>query len=219
MKILLIEDNQNIIKGLKYTFEERNDTFVALSTKDEATTYLKTNQDIDIILLDVTLPDGDGFTLFEDIINKTDIPTLFLTAADEEDSIVKGLNMGAEDYITKPFSTKELLARIEKIIRRQEKNSIITIRGISLDIDKMEVTKQGKVLDFTPLEMKILLLLFLNRNKVVRRDTLLDTIWEMTGNDVDNHTITVYLKRIREKLGIDLITTVKGIGYRIDDGK
>ncbi len=219
MKILLIEDNQNIIKGLKYTFEERNDTFVALSTKDEATTYLKTNQDIDIILLDVTLPDGDGFTLFEDIINKTNIPTLFLTAADEEDSVVKGLNMGAEDYITKPFSTKELLARIEKIIRRQKKNSIIAIRGISLDIDKMEVTKQGNTLDFTPLEMKILLLLFLNRNKVVRRDTLLDTIWEMTGNDVDNHTITVYLKRIREKLGIDLITTVKGIGYRIDDGK
>ena len=219
MKILLIEDNQNIIKGLKYTFEEQNDTFIALSTKEETTTYLATNQNIDIILLDVTLPDGDGFTLFEDVINKTDIPTLFLTAADEEDNIVKGLNMGAEDYITKPFSTKELLARIEKIIRRQKKNSVITIRGISLDIDKMEVTKQGKILDFTPLEMKILLLLFLNRNKVVRRDTLLDTIWEMTGNDVDNHTITVYLKRIREKLGIDLITTVKGIGYRIDDGK
>ncbi len=219
MKILLIEDNKNISKGLQYTFEERKDTFLVASTKQEAIAYLKTNSDIDLILLDITLPDGNGFTLFEEEIKKTAIPTLFLTANDEEDAVVKGLNMGAEDYITKPFSTKELIARIEKIIRREKKNSVITIQKIALDIDKMEVTKEGKKLDFTPIEMKILLLLFLNRNKTVRRDTLLDAIWEMTGNDVDNHTITVYLKRIREKLGIDLITTVKGIGYRIDDGK
>ena len=147
------------------------------------------------------------------------IPTIFLTAKDEEDDIVMGLNMGAEDYITKPFSTKELLARVNKVLLRSKKQSVIKVKDIKFDMDKMVVYKNDEELVVTSLELKLLNLLFLNMNKVVNRNTILDKIWEWTGNDVDDHTVTVYFKRIREKLGTDIITTIKGIGYRIDDGK
>ena len=169
------------------------------------------------IILDITLPDGNGFDLFEKNIKDTNIPTIFLTAIDSEDDIVKGLNIGAEDYITKPFSTKELLARINKIMLRSKKQSIITKKDIKFDMDKMIVFKDEKQIELTSLELKLLNLLFININKVVNRATILDKIWEWTGNDVDDHTVTVYFKRIREKLGTDIISTVKGIGYRIDE--
>ena len=181
--------------------------------------YLKTSPQINLIILDITLPDGDGFELYRDVIKQLNIPTIFLTAKDEEDDIVKGLNIGAEDYITKPFSTKELLARVNKIILRSRKNSVIQVKDISFDMDKMLVKKNQNIIELTSLELKLLNLLFLNINKVVTRNTILDKIWEWTGNDVDDHTITVYFKRIREKLGTDIIVTIKGMGYRIDDGK
>ena len=152
-------------------------------------------------------------------IKKLEIPTIFLTAKDDEETVVKGLTIGAEDYITKPFSTKELLARINKILIRFKKQSIISIKNIRFDMDKMVVYKDGKKVNLTSLELKLLNLLFMNLNKVVSRNTIFDTIWEATGNDVDDHTITVYFKRIREKLGTDIIITVKGIGYRIDNEK
>ena len=180
-------------------------------------TSLKNHNNIDFIILDITLPDGNGFDLFENYIRDTNIPTIFLTAKDNEDDIVKGLNIGAEDYITKPFSTKELLARINKAILRSKKQSIITKKDIKFDMDKMVVFKDEKPVELTSLEIKLLNLLFLNINKVVSRATILDKIWEWTGNDVDDHTVTVYFKRIREKLGTDIISTVKGIGYRIDE--
>lgn len=179
--------------------------------------YLLSNPKIDLIILDITLPDGNGFNLFENEIKKLNIPTIFLTAKDDEDDIVKGLNIGAEDYITKPFSTKELLARINKILLRSKKQSIITIKDIKFDADKMLVYKNDNVVELTSLEIKLLSLLFLDIGKVVKRSVILDTIWDSTGNDVDDHTITVYFKRIREKLGTDIITTVKGLGYRIDE--
>ena len=177
------------------------------------------NLKLDLIILDITLPDGNGFELFENNIKKLNIPTIFLTAKDDEDDIVKGLNIGAEDYITKPFSTKELLARINKILLRTKKQSIIIVKDIKFDTDKMIVYKNDKILEFTSLEIKLLSLLFINIGKVVNRNTILDTIWDNTGNDVDDHTVTVYFKRIREKLGTNIITTVKGVGYRIDDEK
>lgn len=219
MNILLVEDNITIIKGLKYAFEKNNYNLAYTTTIFDANNYLKNNSNIDLIILDITLPDGNGIQLFEEKIKKLEIPTIFLTAKDDEETVVKGLTIGAEDYITKPFSTKELLARINKILLRFKKQSIISIKNIRFDMDKMIVYKDGKKVNLTSLELKLLNLLFMNLNKVVSRNTIFDTIWEATGNDVDDHTITVYFKRIREKLETDIIITVKGIGYRIDNEK
>ena len=219
MNILLVEDNITIVKGLKYAFEKNNYNLAYTTTIFDANNYLKNNSNIDLIILDITLPDGNGIQLFEEKIKKLESPTIFLTAKDDEETVVKGLTIGAEDYITKPFSTKELLARINKILIRFKKQSIISIKNIRFDMDKMVVYKDGKKVNLTSLELKLLNLLFMNLNKVVSRNTIFDTIWEATGNDVDDHTITVYFKRIREKLGTDIIITVKGIGYRIDNEK
>ena len=217
MNILLVEDTESIIKGLKYSFEKNNYNFVFKSTVKDAKDYLLNNSDIDLIILDITLPDGNGFDLFKDTIKELNIPTIFLTAKDEEDDIVKGLDIGAEDYITKPFSTKELLARVNRILLRSKKKSIIKIKDISFDMDKLILTKNGELVDLTALELKLVNLLFTNLNKAVNRNLILDKIWEWTGNYVDDHTVTVYFKRIREKIGTDIIITIKGMGYRIDE--
>ena len=218
MHILLIEDNDTIIKGLTYSLEKNNYELIVKKNVKSAKEYLlNKDEDIALIILDITLPDGDGFSLFTSVIKSERIPTIFLTAKDSEEDIVKGLTLGAEDYLTKPFSSKELLVRMEKILSRYNKNNTITVKDITFDFAKMEVFKNNKLIDLTSLELKILHLLFLNINKVVTRSTILDKIWEWTGNDVDDHTITVYLKRIREKLKTDVIITIKGIGYRIDE--
>ena len=217
MNILLIEDNLNIIKGLKYTLEKNNYQLNFLTTIKEATDFLKVKPHIDLIILDVTLPDGNGFDFYEFQLKNLAIPTLFLTAKDEEDDIVKGLNLGAEDYIIKPFSTKELLARIKRILLRYKKQGLITVKDITFDLNKMVVFKNQQIIDLTSLELKLLHLLFINLNRVVSRSTILSYIWDWTGNDVDDHTVTVYFQRIRNKLQTDIITTVKGIGYRIDE--
>lgn len=217
MNILLIEDNLDIVNGLKYSIEKNNNILVFKTTIKDSIHYINTNKNIDIIILDITLPDGNGFELFEKHIKNKNIPTIFLTAKDNEDDIVKGLNIGAEDYITKPFSTKELLARINKIFLRSKKQSVIEIKDIKFDMDKMIIYKDEKKIELTSLELKLFNLLILNINKVVSRAVILDKIWEWTGNDVDDHTVTVYFKRLRAKLGTDIISTVKGIGYRIDE--
>ena len=217
MNILLIEDNLDIVNGLKYSIEKNNNILVFKTTIKDSIHYINTNKNIDIIILDITLPDGNGFELFEKHIKNKNIPTIFLTAKDNEDDIVKGLNIGAEDYITKPFSTKELLARINKIFLRPKKQSVIEIKDIKFDMDKMIIYKDEKKIELTSLELKLFNLLILNINKVVSRAVILDKIWEWTGNDVDDHTVTVYFKRLRAKLGTDIISTVKGIGYRIDE--
>jgi DNA-binding response OmpR family regulator len=219
MNILLVEDNLTIIKGLKYTLDKNNYKLTYTTTIKDTINYLNNNSKIDLIILDITLPDGNGFELFEKTIKKLEIPTIFLTAKDDEETIVKCLNIGAEDYITKPFKTLELLARINKILLRSKKMSIISIKDIKFDMDKMIVYKGDLKIDLTPLEIKLLGLLFLNIGKVVNRNMILDKIYEWTGNDVDDHTITVYFKRIREKLKTDIIITVKGLGYRIDNEK
>lgn len=219
MNILLIEDNETIVKGLKYAFEKNKYGFVCKSTVLDARNYLNSKKEVDLIVLDVNLPDGNGFKLYEGCIKQLNIPTIFLTVQDDEDDIVSGLNMGAEDYLTKPFSTKELLARVNKILLRAQKKNVIKVKDIKFDIDKMVVYKEDKVIDFTPLEITILSLLFENKGKVVSRNAILETIWDSTGNDVDDHTVTVYFKRIRQKLGTNIIITVKGLGYRIDDEK
>ena len=178
------------------------------STKD----YLEYNKP-SLIILDVTLPDGNGFDLYKSELSKMNIPVIFLTACDTEENIVEVLNMGASDYITKPFRPLELIARINKILHKKT----IKIKDITIDMNKMIVTKNNEIINLTTLEYKILNLLIENINKVVTRDRIIDSIWEWTGNDVNDNTITVYMKRIREKLNSDIIVTIKGIGYRIDE--
>ena len=217
MNVLLIEDTESIIKGLTYSFEKNNYNLTVKTTIKDSIEYLINNSDIDLIILDITLPDGNGFNLFENTIKDLKIPTIFLTAKDEEDDIVKGLNVGAEDYITKPFSTKELMARVNRILLRTKKQSIIKIKDISFDMDKLVLMKDNTPIELTALELKLVNLLFNNLNKVVSRNLILDKIWDWTGNYVDDHTVTVYFKRIREKIGTDIITTIKGMGYRIDE--
>ena len=215
MKILLVEDNETIAKALKYALEQENYKVTCAENVKESLQSL--NEEIALIILDVSLPDGNGFELYEKNIKKLNIPTIFLTAKDEENDIIKGLELGAEDYITKPFSAKELIVRMKKILLRQKKNTILKVKDISFDIDKMVVYKNEEKLDLTSLELKILHMLFLNMNKVVTRNDIIEKIWEWTGNDVNDNTVTVYLKRIREKLQTDIIITIKGIGYRIDE--
>ena len=217
LKILLLEDNESIAKGLAYSFEKNNYEFTYRTTVKETEAYLLKNDDLDLIILDIALPDGNGFDLYKSEIKPREIPTIFLTARDDEDDIVRGLDVGAEDYITKPFSMKELMARVNKILMRTKKQRVISIGDVSFDTDRLVLHKVKDRIDLTPLELKIVNLLFSNLNKVVTRSTLLDKIWEWTGNDVDDHTVTVYLNRIREKIGADIIVTVKGMGYRIDE--
>lgn len=216
MQILLVEDNEMVAKGLIYSLNQNGYEVTHKINVKETKNFLQ-EQKPNLIILDIALPDGNGFTLYEQEIKKAKIPTIFLTAKDDENDIVKGLEIGAEDYITKPFSTKELLARMNKILSRG-KNQMIKVQNITFDIDKMEVYKENKKLELTSLELKIMHLLFSNLNKVVTRNDIIDKIWEWTGNDVNDNTVTVYLKRIRQKLGENgnIITTVKGIGYRVD---
>ena len=215
MEMLLVEDNLTISKGLEYSFKQENYNLIVATNLKQAAKVIEDNK-IDLIILDIALPDGNGLDFYENKIKTLNIPTVFLTAQDDEEIVVKGLNLGADDYITKPFSTKELFARINKILLRKKKNNIITIQNIRFDMDKMIVYKDDKTIELTSLELKILYLLFSNLDKVVKRDDIIEKIWEWTGNDVNDNTVTVYLKRIREKLDADIITTVKGIGYRVD---
>lgn len=217
MNILLVEDNLTIVKGLRYSLQKNNYNLFSAAGIKEALDFLSSDLKFDLIILDITLPDGNGFNLFENNIKKLDIPTIFLTAKDEEDDIVKGLDLGAEDYITKPFSTKELLARIKRILLRTRKQNIIEVKDIKFDMDKMIVYKADRVIELTSLEIKLLNLLFLDLGKVVSRNAILDKIWEWTGNYVDDHTVTIYFNRIRKKLDTDIIITVKGLGYRVDE--
>lgn len=215
MIILLVEDNEILAKGLIYSLEQNKYQVIhTLNVKD--TLKIIATEKIDLAILDVSLPDGNGFNLYKNNIKAKNISTIFLTAKDEEDNIVKGLELGAEDYITKPFSIRELLARINRIILRNKKNTIIQVKNIKFDIDKMVVYRDEEIVELTNLELKILSLLFQNLNKVVKRSEIIDKIWEWTGNDVNDNTVTVYLKRIREKIKTDIIITIKGIGYRID---
>ena len=216
MQILLVEDNKAITKALTYNLEQNKYKVLCAENIADAQKILE-KENIDLVILDVTLPDGNGFDLYQTMKEKYNINTIFLTAKDDENDIVKGLELGAEDYVTKPFSTRELLARINKILLRNKKKNIVKIKDITCDLDKMCIYKNSEALNFSSLELKILMLLFTNLNKVITREYIIEKIWDWTGNDVYDNTVTVYMKRIREKLGTSIITTVKGVGYRIDE--
>lgn len=211
--ILLIEDNEYIIKGIKYLLEANNFKVTVASTLNGAKTLIENKYDL--IILDLMLPDGDGLDFYEEYLkNKA---TLVLTAKDDEDIISSSLDSGIEDYIIKPFRSKELLARINKILKRNKDNEIITVGNVSVDTEAGRVFVDNNEINLTSLEYRILLLLFQNLNRIVTRDILIDRIWDITHKYVEDNTLTVYIKRIREKLGSDdIIKTIKGIGYRVD---
>ena len=211
--ILLIEDNDYIIKGIKYLLESNNFKVTIAKSLKEAKELISNKYDL--IILDLMLPDGDGLKFYEENLkNKT---TLILTAKDDEDIISSSLDSGVEDYIIKPFRSKELLARINKILKRNKDNAIITVDNVTIDAAAGRVFVTNKEIILTSLEYRILLLLFQNLNRIVTREILIDRIWDISGKFVEDNTLTVYIKRIREKLGNEnIIKTIKGIGYRVD---
>ena len=213
MKILLVEDNKSIIKGLEYAFAQNGYDCEYCVSFNEA--MQKAPFNYDIAVLDITLPDGNGFDLFGKIRKYSDLPVIFLTAVDDEDSVVNGLELGADDYITKPFSTRELIARIRRAANKNSKKNIITVSGVTLDLDKSAVFENGKQLELTALEYKLLSLLMQNAGKVVTRELIFEKIWDVSGNFVNDNPLTVYIKRIRKKLDADIIKTVKGMGYQV----
>ena len=214
MKVLLVEDNPSIAKGLIYAFKQSEYEANHAQNIKEAENMLKAEK-YNIIILDIMLPDGNGFELYEKIKQDYFTPCIFLTARDDEDDIVKGLEFGAEDYVTKPFSTRELIARMNKILLKG-KNNKIKVKDITLDLDKLVVYKNDQIINLTALEIKLLTLLFTNIGKVIKREYIIEKIWDWTRNDVNDNTVSVYIKRIREKLDSDIIVTIKGIGYRVD---
>lgn len=216
-KILLVEDNERIVKGLVYSLSKEGfETNIAYNAQ-EAESKIESNV-YDIIILDVMLPDGNGFELCKHIKENKDIPIIFLTAKDDEKDVVNGFNLGADDYVIKPFRTMELISRIYNVLRRYNKDkNVIEIGQVRIDLEANRVYVDNKEVEFTALEYKILVLLYTNAGKTVTREKILDKIWDVAGNFVNDNTLTVYVKRIRDKLGkSDVIKTIKGIGYRVD---
>lgn len=222
-KILLVEDNEVITKGLKYSLEQEN--FQVETAENIVMAKTKINkQRYDLYLLDIALPDGDGYEICNYIKSKEDVPVIFLTAKDEETNVVHGLDIGADDYVIKPFRTRELISRIKSVLRRyyHEENKENQIRCVNITIDenKVEVYQDGEKIVFTSLEYKILYLLVSNKNILVTREQILDKIWDVAGNFVNDNTLTVYIKRIRNKLNDKdgrIIQTVRGIGYKVTE--
>lgn len=224
MKIMLIEDDDAIKVGLTYYLEQEGFSLISCTNGLESIEKIKCNKDIALILLDLNLPDINGFDLFRQIKKISDIPIIFLTANDLEVSIVMGLDMGADDYITKPFKAKELVSRIKTVLRRVGGNSskIINVKDLCIDISQAKVLKNGVDVMLTALEYKILLIFALNPNVVFTRDKILANIWDVNEEYVNDNTLTVYIKRIREKIEDDpqspkIIVTVRGLGYRLGD--
>ena len=218
--ILLIEDNESILKGLVYSLEQERFKVTTAMTIKDSKNLLESNNIYNLIILDISLPDGSGFDLCKYIKSNYNIPIIFLTAKDEEQDVVQGFDLGADDYIIKPFRTRELISRANNILRRYNniQTNIITSSNIKIDIDAQRVYKNDDEIVLTALEYKILALLFTNINQTVSREKILDKIWDIAGNYVNDNTLTVYIKRIRAKLSPnDIIKTIKGIGYRIEN--
>lgn len=218
--ILLIEDNESILKGLVYSLEQERFKVTTAMTIKDSKNLLESNNIYNLIILDISLADGSGFDLCKYIKSNYNIPIIFLTAKDEEQDVVQGFDLGADDYIIKPFRTRELISRANNILRRYNniQTNIITSSNIKIDLDAQRVYKNDDEIVLTALEYKILALLFTNINQTVSREKILDKIWDIAGNYVNDNTLTVYIKRIRAKLSPnDIIKTIKGIGYRIEN--
>lgn len=234
IKILLLEDDAAIGMGLVYSLEKEKFAIDHAKTLKEAREYLKNNI-YSICILDINLPDGNGYELCKEIKEKDDIPVLFLTAYDDEVNVIMGLELGADDYICKPFRVRELIARIKAVLRRAEAPGRSKSVTESSDIVLGDIgvyTKEGKVyklkdgkkdvdLELTAMEYRLLLILLNNRGVVLSRNRLLEDMWDVSGDFVNDNTLTVYIKRLRDKIEKDpadpkIIKTVRGMGYIID---
>lgn len=216
-KILLVEDNDTISMGLEYLLQEENFAPFTAKNKKEADELLRGEQ-FDLALLDVTLPDGNGFQLCREIKEMGNLPVIFLTAKEEERDVVQGFDLGADDYIVKPFRNRELISRIKNVLRRNGKEENLVCQNIMMDTVAGKVYRDKEEVTLTKLEYKILLTLFTNPKKLFTREEILNAIWDMAGNFVNDNTLTVYIKRIREKIGDTdgtIIETVRGMGYRL----
>ncbi|UFH65258.1 response regulator transcription factor [Clostridium cadaveris] len=224
-KILVIEDDSTIILGIKYSLEQEGFLVREAKSLEEARNTLR-NEDFHLMLLDVMLPDGNGYEFCKEVREKSDIPIIFLTALDDEVNVVMGLDLGGDDYISKPFRLKELMSRINAVLRRrgissEKNNAILNFNDISVFTLEGKVTKNGEDLMLTTLEYKLLLTLCKNPKAVLSRNQILASLWDFQGDFVNDNTLTVYIKRLREKIEGNpvepkFILTVRGIGYKWD---
>ncbi|WP_442602466.1 response regulator transcription factor [Paenibacillus sp. KN14-4R] len=227
MKILLVEDDKTIASGLEYSLQQ--DGYPTVLCHDIASAKKVLAEDMDqfaLCLFDLQLPDGSGYELCKMVKKRRDIPVIFLTVIDDEVNVVMGLDMGADDYITKPFRVRELLSRINSVLRRYQKpshaRSIIDIGNVRINALEGKVYKNGAEIALTALEYRLLLIFGNHVGQVLTRNQLLEQIWDVAGDFVNDNTLTVYIKRLREKLEDDpghptLIKTVRGLGYKVGD--
>ena len=219
-RIFLVEDDKAIAKNLTLLLRSEGFTVSPAATRGEASAMLAGNL-FDLALVDIALPDGNGFTVCTEIKERYQIPVLFLTASGDEASVVTGLNMGADDYITKPFRPRELIARIRAALRKQERaGQAFEVCGLCVDTASGVVTKYGREIFLSALEYRLLLIFMNNPKNIITRSRLLDELWDAAGEFVNDNTLTVYIKRLREKIENDpanpqIILTVRGTGYRL----
>lgn len=222
-RLLLVEDDEAIALGLEYSLRQENYEVIVCNDVTTAKNVIM-NDDFDIALLDISLPDGNGFELCKLLKERKDVPVIFLTARDDEGSVVMGLDIGGDDYITKPFRIRELQSRIRSVLRRTEKkpseNQILHYGNVEVNIAEGKVRRKGEDLFLTALEYRLFLTLINNEGKIITRNQLLESIWDVSGEFVNDNTLTVYIKRLREKIEDDpqnptIIKTERGLGYKI----
>lgn len=226
MNIFLLEDDDAIGIGLTYSLKNEGYEVTLAKTVSEGLKTISEN-DFSLYILDLTLPDGNGYDVCKKIKEKGDFPVIFLTAFDDEVNVVMGFELGADDYISKPFRVKELLVRIKSVLRRYHKDSadgIIKIKNLTINSNEAKVYKGGKEVILTAMEYRLLLILLNNRGNVLSRNQLLENIWDVDGDFVEDNTLTVYIKRLRDKIEEDptnpeYIKTVRGLGYVIENDK
>ena len=212
MKILLVEDDTALRGALEELLCREGYEVIKASNVSSARSAM--NSEVDLIMLDVGLPDGDGVSLCRQWRNEgVQTPILFLTAKDEELDVVRGLDAGGNDYVTKPFRMQELLSRIRALLRRNQKETTVTRSGITLDKAKLQASKDGEALLLTVTEYKILAKLISERS-IITRATLLDALWDVDSRFVDDNTLSVHVSRLREKVGSSHIKTIRGVGYQ-----
>lgn len=220
MRIFVLEDDEAIGIGLSYTLESEKYEVTLVKTVAEAKKTVE-NEEFDLYILDLNLPDGNGYEVCSLIKSKGDLPVIFLTAYDDEINVVTGFELGADDYISKPFRVRELLARVKSVLRRYSKDNadgIIKIGELSVNTAEARVLLRGEEVILTAMEYRLLLSFVNNRGTVLTRSKLLEEIWDVDGDFVNDNTLTVYIKRLRDKIENDpndpqYIKTVRGMGY------